>query len=286
MRRLLRYELDRAFLNPWFVLAMLIGCGLAVGCAVMAYVDFTRGEAGKLVSDEWLGLSIGGCYGLWMGLGTVENPLRYVFFILAPLLAVMPYAWSLRSDLVDGVANQVAARVGKGRYLLFRGIAVFLTAFAVIAVPYLLNLVILACLVPAYVPDITEVLSLAVTNPSAWSALLYTKPLLYVLVTTCANATLCGLWALVTLAVSAYIDNRVILLVMPYVALLVWTYYGDSALFMAAEVGGVSLSLIPTLDCVGLGTQTRTLSSYFIQGAAMAAASGASLWHQRRRDLL
>ena len=286
MDRLLSYEFNRAVSNPWFFVALLVGCGFAVACAVMAYAAFVQGEAGKLVQDEWLGLSVGGCYGLWMGMGAVENPLRYVFFILAPLLTVMPYAWSHRSDLIDGVANQVAGRVGKDRYLFARAVAVFLSAFVVIALPYLLNLAILACLVPAYVPDISEVLSLGVSSPSAWSDLLYTRPLLYVFVTTFANATLCGLWALVTLAVSTRVDNRVVLLVMPYVVLLAWTYYGDSAVFMAADVGGVSLSLIPTLDCVGLGTQMRMVSSYLIQGTAMAAATAIPLWIQRGRDIL
>lgn len=286
MKRLLKYELNRAFLNRWFFVALAIGCGLAVACAAKAHIDFAQGEAGKLVSDEWLGFTVGGCYGLWMGMGAIEGALRYVFFILAPLLAVMPYAWSYRSDLIDGVANQVAVRADKTSYLFARAVAVFLSAFAVIAVPYLLNLAILACLVPAYTPDITEVLYLAVQDPEFLSALLYTKPLLYVLATVCANAALCGLWALVVLAVSTRVDNRVVLLVLPYVALLAWAYYGDGAIFMAADVGGFCLSLIGALDCVGLGTFSRMTASYVVQAAAMLLMSMPPLWLQGKRDLL
>lgn len=286
MKRLLKYELNRAFLNRWFCVALMIGCGLAVACASLAYTDFIQGDAGKLEPGEWLGFTVGGCYGLWMGMGAIEGALRYVFFIVAPLLAVMPYAWSYRSDLVDGVANQLAARVDKASYLFARALAVFLSAFVVIAVPYLLNLAILACLVPAYTPDITEVLSLSVQSPGFLSALLYTRPALYVLATTCANAALCGLWALVVLAVSTRVDNRVVLLVLPYVMLLVWSYYGDKLIFTVAETGGLCLNLIASLDCVSLGAYTRTTASYAIQGAAMLLVGALPLWLQRRRDLL
>lgn len=286
MKRLLKYEMNRAFVNPWFYLALVLGCGLAVACVAMSYNGFVNGEAGKLAADEWLGFTVGGCYGLWMGMGANEAELRYVFFIVAPLLAVMPYAWSYRNDLVDGTANQIAARATKGSCLLARSAAVFLSAFAVIAVPYLLNLSILACLVPAYTPDIAEVLSLAVESPSVWSELLYTKPLLYVLITVCANAALCGLWALVVLGISTRIDNRVVLLVLPYVVLLVWNYYGDSAVFQVLNMGGICLSLIPTLDCVGLYSLTRTAMTYVIQAGAMLLVWAILLWRQRRRDFL
>ena len=287
MRRLVRYELNRAFVNHWFVIALVLGCLFAVVCAITSYASFLGGEAAKLTPDEWLGLTSGGSYAQWMGVGSLDTlSLRYVFFMVAPLLAVMPYAWSYRSDVIDGTICQIGSRASAERRLFAKALAVFLTGFSVILIPYLLNFAILVCLVPSYCPSIVESLYLGISDPCAWSDLFYTKPLLYVVINSLANATLCGTWALVVLAVSFVVDNRVSLLAFPYVTLLVVQYLNNSVVFSVLGVGGVCLNLVSSLDCVALGSYVRTVSSLVAQEAAMIACVLVAFLLQRGRDLL
>lgn len=84
----------------------------------------------------------------------------------------------------------------------------------------MINFAVTACLVPAYVPDPFDSSFYTVSYNQAFSSVFYTYPLLYVLIYITIAAIFAGLWATVPLAITFFVKNKYIILLLPYVFLL------------------------------------------------------------------
>ncbi len=70
-----------------------------------------------------------------------ENASFHFFFMqYFPLLLVIPASFSFLQDKSSRALNYLAARMGRRRYYVSKGIAVFLIAFAVFTLPFLLEI--------------------------------------------------------------------------------------------------------------------------------------------------
>lgn len=246
MRQLIRLELNKAFHTKWLVIALGIACALAAADAalnvakVLQWLSIKDGG-----SHEWVVMSTLGSYTRWILLGA--SMAREIFFLLLPLLATLPFASSWRSEHVDGVLNQMYVRGRRGDVLAAKGLATFLTGFVLAVVPLVLSFVAVSCFLPAYVPEALDNLYIGIGPNEAFSGLLYGNPLVYVAVNTLVDGVLCGSWALLVLAVSTVVDNRVLLLVGSQLLMLVLMYL-NKVVFAAAGVYGFRFALIYLLQ--------------------------------------
>lgn len=283
MRALIKLELTKALRNPWFAIALVVSCGIALASAAeTSRRALEQMELKGHGSYEWIMLSAQGSYGNW--LLTAEGIAKELFFLLVPLLAIVPYAWSLRSEMVDGSLGQLYARCRRSRYLKAKAFATFCTGFLIVALPLALNFLTLSCLVPAYTPEVFDNLALGISPRDAFSGLFFGHPLVYVLVNTLVDGLLCGTWATCVLAVSSLVDNRVVLLAGSYLFLIA-TSYVNAVIFGALGIIGFRFGLIGLLQGYAVG-HMRDVYALFAVLALQALFSIVVLRARRDIDVL
>ena len=109
----------------------------------------------KFANESYYYHTIYSCFNMWLPMrgGTDAASL---FFTLLPLLALMGYAWSLAADVHSGYIAQLATRAPRPHLYGARYGAVFTSAGLLAVVPLVVNFVVLACFLPAYIPSVVD----------------------------------------------------------------------------------------------------------------------------------
>ncbi len=253
MGTLLPMELRKAFGGLPFKVALGVGVllGLAsAGLQVFWFLGFAVGSDGSIMNfgvtelavepDHYSGLYLSSPYVQTMsrdGMAVASS----LFYVLAPLLCLVPYAWSYRSELSGGYLAQVYARTSRAAYCRAKAAAVFASAFTVVLAPQIVNFIVLCCIYPLYVPTPVDVLYTATIGSDPWARLYYSIPGLYTVIYFLVSSVLAGLWATFVSALSFLVSNRVVLLVGPYLLLnlipAAWTEVFASLRLWAPELG-------------------------------------------------
>ena len=242
----LSVELNKAFCNKWFVVALMVGIVLAAISACsqieryLQYVSLNFNEA------KYYPPHLYNCFGMWMSVEFV-NPTSLLFYRLAPLLATVPFSWSIGEELRCGYSAQIRARVSSSSCIASKLAASFVVGGVVIVVPQLLNIAMIACFVPAYTPEITDAMYLGIFHDNLFSGLFYARPVLYVAAYCILDFLLCGLWAAAVSCFSFFARNRVLTLSVPYVMLVVVQVVNERIFLMLGGIKGMQLSLFENL---------------------------------------
>ncbi len=237
--RLFSMELRRALRGPWFLGSMLVLTVLAVIGAVYEinlYVGNWDWIIEKFANESYYYHTIYSCFNMWLPMrgGTDAASL---FFTLLPLLALMGYAWSLAADVHSGYIAQLATRAPRPHLYGARYGAVFTSAGLLAVVPLVVNFVVLACFLPAYIPSVVDRMYIALAPTDVFSSVFFTAPLLYVVLRCILNYMLCGLWAVMVLGFSTLSTNRIALICVPYIALLLIKHVGEN-IYVAMRLRG------------------------------------------------
>ncbi|MDD2992828.1 MAG: hypothetical protein PHG73_04710 [Pygmaiobacter sp.] len=182
---------------------------------------------GNLLNN--LSLTTYSLYNSWLG-GLPTGVAPVIFYNLLPLVVAIPYASSAFEDLHSGYANVLIAQCGRRKYYLCRYVAVFVSGAVVILVPLLVNYALVACFIPARMPDSTENLYFQVYYDTLWGTLFYLKPWLYDILYLLLNALFAGVWATVPLACSLFLDSKLAITIVPFVGLTYLSYAAKQAL--------------------------------------------------------
>lgn len=211
---LLRLEFSRAFTNRLFLICLTLG----IGIAIVAAVESTTGYYADLeqvmpyIENSFMNQFAQSAFTLWMP-NAVMKSVPNLFFFISPLFVGLTYAWSWRSDIKSGYAACLLMRTTRAQWYKAKALAVFVAGGAVVCVPLLVNLAIVLCFVPAYTPDIIDVV--------------YT-----------------GLWGTTVLTLSQFIRNRVAIVALPYIGLIVIKQVSDSL----AVLTGIQPGALTILD--------------------------------------
>ena len=276
-------EINKAFRGQWFAaafaLSVILATGSAIGAVSFAYEDmslFLRYRA-----DEYANFSGFSCFKWWLGVDR-SQALSGVFYFLLPLLASLPYSWSVSVERRSGYSNTVFSRTERGKYYVAKCVATFASGGAVAAVPLLLNFVICACMLPALTPDIVDVVYTGVFEEAMLSELFYTIPLLYVALLASATFLFSGLWAVAVSALSLFVRNRIVYTVAPFLSLVLLEYLNITIL-----AGAVGTSLTPFEFLRGSGGAFAADGRVLLVACAfLFAFSAASFLVAFRRDAL
>ncbi len=282
MRALVSVELNKAFKNPWFYIAALIGCSLAVASAYMSIQSQYNGGL-SAQEDEWLGTGATGAFATWILVGTGDLFVSGVFFYILPLLVLIPYCWSLQTEILSGALAHEYTSHTRRETLAARYIAVFVSSGATAVIPLLVNQVVLMCFVPSSVPEVTSNIYMGMREEEIWTHLYFTWPVLYVAVNVAYDFVLAGMWGGLVLSVSTIIENRVVLLVGSYVAALAIDF-ANNYIFYILNINGFTFSLLRLFHAGQAGF--RTASPMIAVPLLMAAASAYLLRRFTRKDLL
>lgn len=238
MGALVRVELCKAIKNKWFVIAVVLGCLLALVSAVGNILLGLQFEAQnisymKVTYQELSALSL---YHFWI-VTDLTQPATDLFFLLVPLLVVLPYSWSLASELKNNSISHSLTRTTPIKYYGAKLFAAFVAGSLSVSIPIVLNFVVCACFLPAYVPQISAVIYLAIAQGTLWSYLFYTTPLLYSALMVLINFLFGGLWAMVVMSLAIFIKNRIALICGPFLVLLFIKFFESRVFSFNAHFG-------------------------------------------------
>lgn len=286
---LLRADIRRAFTNMSFFVAMIISCGLALWSAGLAITSYLEWQAlsdgvGWVTSQEWVGSTITGAFASWMVVGAGDPFVSGMFFFVMPLLCLMPYAWSLEDDERTGYIAHLRTRFGNIPILVSRYLAVFLSSGAVVSIPLVLNIIVLAPFMPLNQPDVTTNLYLGISAQELWAHEFFSNPVLYIVLNTALDFVLCGFWGCLMMSISLYVRNRVVLITCPLVITAVFRLV-NNYVFDVFDVNGFRFNLTDLLYQSAL-TYWRTAVPTACFVALLAIASALLVLSHRNREWL
>ena len=131
----------------WVVLAIGIVC--ATMAAVGEVASYLQEEPARASMMEYtyqqpFALSP---YTRWIPVDRIEFWAN-LFVFIAPMLIALAYSWSLRSELLSGYAQKLYVTVTRPRYYLSKALVTFVAGGLIVAVPLVIDFVILACFLP------------------------------------------------------------------------------------------------------------------------------------------
>lgn len=139
-----------------------------------------------------------------------------LFFTLLPLLAVLPYGWSYFIEYKSGYLKQVVVRSSKLQYFLAKYIATFMAGGLVVCIPLVINLLVVACFIPAITPSPMYALYYSIAHVSMWSQFFYSQPLFFVILYLMLTFIFGGLFATMSLSISFFCKNRIAIILVPF----------------------------------------------------------------------
>ena len=217
MKALLKIELSRAFRNKMLLLALLLGCGIAVAHIFIHVLpegihwlhEWDRDERFQVETPFY------SVFNSALGFEFISLPYT-IFIYIFPILAALPFADSFYTDMKSGYIKNVLIRTKKTNYFAAKYIAVFLSAGVVVVIPLILNLLITAALLPSIIPEryshsFTVGFNqfgggLYHSNPYAYAALWYILDFVYA-----------GIFAALALTLAYFVSNRFIVLLSPFI---------------------------------------------------------------------
>lgn len=213
----------------WIVLVILDGC-----LAYRTYADNLRltldtiptGQNGAF--QDYPFLQIYSLYNSWIG-ARVNQPIPLIFFYTMPVYTVIPYSWSYLSEKRSGYRLTMISKMGRLPYYLGKYISVFLSGVCTVLIPLLVSFTFVACLIPAYKPDVNFALYYQVQSTDLLGNLYYMHPLAASALDMGIICFFAGCWAAVTYAVSLYVNNPIVALFSPYLVLLYITATAEQA---------------------------------------------------------
>ncbi len=240
-------------MNKRFLFALLVGIVLSFFAAHDNITNYIVGGFESLDLTEYQFPSGKSSFTMWIGISSMAvSTARELFFYLMPLLCLLPYAFSMRSEILSDYVAQPYTRAGRWPYCLSKAAAVFVSAGLVILIPLILNFVIVSCFAPARNADIYDFMYLGMADRCLWVDVFYTHPLLFVALRCMLDFLICGIWSLLVFGISFYVKNRVLLLVGSYIGLYIVAVIDHNLFLFLGNLNGVELSLFDLLQCLAL----------------------------------
>lgn len=218
MGEIFKVDLKRSFLSRGFLVAIFGGCSLCVWQFAEKVPGILFVMKQIVSGNSWYD-SPDMLYGSWLGAacGDVQN--NY-FFLILPLLSVLPSGSNLYQDIQTGYLRQLEIRVKRQQVLIAKWLAAFVSGAVTVTVPLLLSLLLYMNLLPVtrIFPTGTAALNLGISDTNAIAnVLLPDHPMIYTLFSLVLIFMISGLIASSSLAAAYISEYRVIALTLPFV---------------------------------------------------------------------
>ena len=221
MLRCVRAELTKAFRNRMFVIALVIGlfiCGLDVAQTAVEFSEAVKRILSLNIVGESKSTRGRSLFVNWIAI-TAFSFGNMVFYIVWPILAVLPYGWSYAEERKSGMYDQIVSRVGRKAYFVSKYVAVFVSGGAVVALPVLANLLATALVCPYYVLDVADHIT-PITNGFFLSRLFYTAPWVFALIWCCVEFLWGGVVSCICLMLGTKFRHQAMALLTPFIVFI------------------------------------------------------------------
>lgn len=200
---MLKYELERALRTPEFI------CALAAGLMIVLLHIIFHVVPALMGNIRYLNISYDMMYPQSSYISWIVMDRRlymYIFLFIAPILAALPYASSLYTDIRGSMAVNVMARTGKKRYLRSKYAAVFLSGGIVCCLPLVIDMLICMMLLPSVKPE--PAANTILLPKSSMAGIFYDHPLVYSVISLLFIFVFCGLIAVFALTTTYYVKYK------------------------------------------------------------------------------
>ena len=215
MKAIYTNEIKRAFNTIGMKLALLVGCALSIWHVITVIMPISEGQnyelSADVIDDLYVPISL---FSTWMGNELFPIP-SYIFYLILPLLAVLPFGSSFFEDIKSGYIINVCTRVEKKIYFKAKYLAVFLSGGVTVVAPLLLNLVLSSMFMPAFIPDNGTVGTISPTTMAY--EVFFTHPLVYVLMFIVIDFIFAGVMATLALSYTYFTEHRFGVMIVPFV---------------------------------------------------------------------
>ena len=245
MKHALRTELYKAFHNPLFIGALLIGTVISVVNVIETVLRVDRLGSliietltlgiGSPISASFEGISTFICWLPLHGAGIGNT----MFFTAMPIIATMPYGWSYNRERLSGYYYQSITRMGTKGYYFSKYFSVFLSGGIVILLPLLFDLVLVSMICPDVALDVNDSL-LPILNYSFCGQLFYKNRWLYAFALCLVEFIWGGSIACLTFLLGSTIRIWTMTVIVPFVMLL-------SVDFLTSVIASLFTTITPVL---------------------------------------
>lgn len=211
MFKLLKIELSRALKSKLFLIAILIGCVISISHFIQYVIP---GAAINYSGADMKGGAPISAISRWIG-GTGYALHTFLYYLIAPIIACIPFADSFFIDKNTGYIKNIFTRTKKSHYYISKYISTFISGGLAVITPLLLNLYLTAMVLPSITPEVSA-REYPIFDLSMWSGLFYTHPYIYTLLYLLIDFVFFGLIATIGLTVSHTIENRFAVLLAPF----------------------------------------------------------------------
>lgn len=229
MKNIIKLEVNKALKNRLFFISVILGCIITIlslqyninvyhnNLATLKDMALSSPEGYKVLTPAYT------VFNNWIGgepfsLGTA------IFFFVFPLLIALPYGWSYCEERRNGYSRSMIVQSGKTPYFISKYIAVFLSGGLAMAIPLIFNFLLAALIFPSITPVVTYDTVYGVFGGSLMSNFYYTRPFLYVVIYICIDFVYSGLLACISLAVTAFLKQKWVVVIIPFFVCLMITF--------------------------------------------------------------
>jgi hypothetical protein len=213
MNEILKEEIRRSIRSRGMAMSLILGGIIATAQVIQyqcrnSYWNLTRNmEAASILypfsaADSWLA-------------GGAVCMEAFIYFLLIPILAVLPFGTSYFSDQTSGFLKGLYTRVSRRDYLTAKYIAVFFSGGLAVFLPLVLNLLCALVLLPNLLPQCVFPNNL-ICAANLFYQVYFSHPILYTVIFLCIDFVMGGIWACTALVCSFLSDYKIVVAVCPF----------------------------------------------------------------------
>ena len=206
MKTLIKNELDRSLKNKWFYITILFST------AIVFYEMWVNIIPVRESMDIYIGTPdypIPNAYGRWMEVW--NSKASQLFHFIFPLLACIPYAMTIYTDVESKYFYNIIVRVDKKKYFLSKLLTQFMTGFLIVIFPLMLSFVLTLAILPMGVP--LPSMNYAMGPLDIFSVSFYKNPFLTYIVVIILEAILFGIISCLSYTFAYLLKNGIMVMI-------------------------------------------------------------------------
>lgn len=247
-----KIELKKALLNKKMLVTLALALSLAsyhAAALLLNYRVFFAYYEADTISGNPMVTSYS-LFARWLG-ADVASFSTSAFFFLLPMMAVLPYGWSLAGELKSGYIKNVLHRTSRSTYFLSKYMAGFVSGALVVMIPLIYSILVLAIFLPALKMEKIYPYG-TIGQGCMWSGIYYEHPYIYCILYIILDGIFAGLMAALSMAAAFFVKSRVTVVLLPFF-LMLFLDYMDNNFFMNGEYSPIKFlqALSVANNCYG-----------------------------------
>lgn len=225
MRELFQIERKKLWRSTSFWMALIFGI-VMTGMSALYFIEGAM-QGGDMRDYGAINPHYHACgtlYNNWIG-GEFYSFGFSLFYFLFPVLCVLPYGWSLASELQSGYIKNIVVRTDRKKYFRAKYWTVFMGGSIAGSIPLIGNFVAVAMFLPALKPDLSYPYYNGLVQVDFMADLFCTHPLVFNLFFLLLGMIYFGLVAGGAWCTAFFVRNKALALILPVGVLLLLHYF-------------------------------------------------------------